>query len=155
MQGGDKQQPGGDSRIIEGDKQQHGGDSRIIVPILHKQLQSVSYRRDLTGLDIPYPIHFGSIIGAGVLHVRSPAEESWTDGQVVSANWGDGTYRVDKREGYAELRDVTTLFRLEILIDFQRKVVKMKFSQHKFNTDPQDWGWYWETIVDWTVVAQW
>lgn len=100
--------------------------------------------RGLRSIDVPYAFSVGALNVAGVFHLRDPLDQSSTEGVVVGVV--NGTYRLDRNNGVAELRDPTG--------QLLRFVIELRFSgqgELRARLDTRRWDGQWNE-GSWVII---
>ncbi len=95
---------------------------------------------------IPYAFVLGAVNVAGIVYLRDPVEDSYTEGALVGVV--SGTYKLDKSKTSATFYDPTgTLIKVELRADFGDKCLMGRICNRTFTG-----GW---SCTDWTTLASW
>ena len=104
----------------------------------------VRYFDDAKQVGIPYFFTLGAVTIAGMLYLKDPVEDSFTDG--AFAGVVVGTYRIDKNN--TEACSDNGLFKICVKIDFPGKTLSGRICTRKL------FGGGWD-CPGWTKILSW
>jgi hypothetical protein len=97
-------------------------------------------------IPIPYAFPLGAVNIAGVIYLRDPAEDSYTEGAIIGVV--NGTYKLDKSKTSATFYDPTgALVKVELKLEFTPGRLKGRICNRTFTG-----GW---NCSGWTTLASW
>lgn len=102
-------------------------------------------------IPIPYAFPLGAVNIAGVLYIRTPVENSYTDGAIIGVV--NCTYRLDKNKTDLSCKDPTgRILKINLRLDFGRKVLEGRACNGSLGGFPPRFRWScsgWKTLASW------
>lgn len=134
-------------RYLQFLSKQSVGFTREITPVAVTIAPAATTMEILT-FNIPYSIPIAGALVTGMLYIRDPIENSYTDGVVTGVVIGD--YHLDRNKTEVRVYDPTgSLFRLDIKLSFNDENVSGRICRRKYMF-PYKWkcnGWI--TLASW------